>query len=532
MGFGINGLIKWFSGSDESVTPVNPNTMLGLSGVWYAMNKISGMVGQMPLECKRKIDGGGAEDATDHAAWNLLRWEPNPFQTADVFKEVIHGHAIGWGNGRAAIIRRGARPVELLPLMPDRTRTYLIAGEKYHVTMPDMTNDRLALYGGDFEAAASANPQTTIVLSDSDVIHIQGFGYDGIEGKSFAGVARESLSMGLNAQRLATKQSEKGFTGRLMLQAPPGSFRDEKQASEFLTSFRKHHNEDGELVGLLREGVTANVLTMSNHDAQFVEQQKFNRTDIMLWFGLESMPGEDTRSSYASLEQKLLAELQSCLNRWLIKWEMQCRAKLLTVAEKKRDSHYFKFNRQTLIMTDTQTTITSLSQAIMNKIISPNEARAKLDMNPYNGGDNYSNPMIDPTITDPTTGKSELPDRSGDTSNDNDEDEAAATQAPQPASASARAQLQHMVGVECNRIRDRGLRAKNWCEWVDAFYGRWQERLEATAGAEDCDVAAYCSSHRTALIAAADHKPEEFVLAVTALVDHWRQHGVEELVKL
>ena len=53
MSFGINGLLKWFNGSDDGVTPVNPNSMLSLSGVWYAMTKISGIVGQMPLEVKR-----------------------------------------------------------------------------------------------------------------------------------------------------------------------------------------------------------------------------------------------------------------------------------------------------------------------------------------------------------------------------------------------------------------------------------------------------------------------------------------------
>lgn len=518
MGFGLNGLIKWFNGTDDGVTPVNPHTMLGLAGVWYAMSKISGMVGQMPLEIRRKIDGGGSEDGIGHPVWNLLRWQPNDYQTADVWKETIQGHAIGWGNGRAVVIRQAGRPTELLPLMPDRTKTYMVGGEKYHVTNPNMDHDRIAAYAGDFEAAMTANPETTVVIHDRDVLHIQGFGYDGIEGKSFASVARESISMGLNGQRLATKQSEKGFTGRLMLQAPPGSFRDEKQAAEFLTTFRKHHNEDGELVGLLREGVTANVLTMSNHDAQFVEQQKFNRTDIMLWFGLESMPGDESRSSYSSLEQKQLSELQSCLNRWLVKWEMQCRAKLLTDREKMADQYYFKFNRGTLIMTDMKTTVDTLAQGIVHKIINPNEARAKLDMNPYSGGDVYSNPNITTDQVDP----------SGDNSNDNDADE---REAPNAAPA-AQAQLQHMVGVECNRIEQRGLRAKNFVDWVDGFYARWQERLESTAGAEDCDVAGYCKRHKDALLAAADKQPAEFVEAVKALVTSWRADGVKELSSL
>jgi HK97 family phage portal protein len=397
--------------------------------------------------------------------------------------------------------------------MPDRTKTYMVGGEKYHVTNPNMDHDRIAAYAGDFEAAMTANPETTVVIHDRDVLHIQGFGYDGIEGKSFASVARESISMGLNGQRLATKQSEKGFTGRLMLQAPPGSFRDEKQAAEFLTTFRKHHNEDGELVGLLREGVTANVLTMSNHDAQFVEQQKFNRTDIMLWFGLESMPGDESRSSYSSLEQKQLSELQSCLNRWLVKWEMQCRAKLLTDREKMADQYYFKFNRGTLIMTDMKTTVDTLAQGIVHKIINPNEARAKLDMNPYSGGDVYSNPNITTDEVDPA----------GDGTTE--------TETPTAAPA-AQAQLQHMVGVECNRIEQRGLRAKNFVDWVDGFYARWQERLESTAGAEDCDVAGYCKRHKDALLAAADKQPAEFVEAVKALVTSWRADGVKELSSL
>ena len=197
---------------------------------------------------------------------------------------------------------------------------------------------------------------------------------------------------------------------------------------------------------------------------------------------------------------------------------MQCRAKLLTDREKMSDQFYFKFNRGTLIMTDMKTTVDTLAQGIVHKIINPNEARAKLDMNPYDGGDSYSNPNI---TTDPI-------DPSGDTSGDNDADEA---EAPNQAAA-AQAQLQHMVGVECNRIQQRGLRAKNFVEWVDGFYARWQERLESTAGAEDCDVAAYCERHKNALLSAADKQPAEFVQAVKQLLESWRSGGVAELMQL
>jgi hypothetical protein len=89
-----------------------------------------------------------------------------------------------------------------------------------------------------------------------------------------------------------------------------------------------------------------------------------------------------------------------------------------------------------------------------------------------------------------------------------------------------------MVGVECNRIEQRGLRAKNFVEWVDGFYTRWQERLESTAGAEDCDAAGYCQRHKEALLAAADKQPAEFVAAVQSLLAAWRADGVKELTSL
>ena len=134
-------------------------------------------------------------------------------------------------------------------------------------------------------------------------------------------------------------------------------------------------------------------------------------------------------------------------------------------------------------------------------------------MNPYSGGDVYSNPNITTDEVDPAG------DGTGETEEPN-------------AAPAAQAQLQHMVGVECNRIEQRGLRAKNFVDWVDGFYARGQERLESTAGAEDCDVAGYCKRHKDALLAAADKQPAEFVEAVKALVAGWRADGVKELSSL
>ena len=333
-------------GNDKGSVPVNNNSMLSSSAIWYAITTIAGDVAKMPLEPRKELAGGkGSNVDKTHPAWRLLRDEPNRFQTADVFKEQIQGHALSWGNGRAAIIRNRSKVSELIPLMPDRTTTCMVMGEKYHVTCP-LEDDPLR-FAQLMEEIVEGHqiPKDCIVLSDAEVLHIMGFGHNGFVGLNIADVARDSFGTELGAQRYQKRGIDKGFAGRLMLEAPPGQLRDGDEAKKLLDAIRQKHenSKDGEAIGLLREGVTAKVLQMSNVDMQFIESRKFSRQDVMLWFGLQHIPGDDSSVSYNSLEQKLLAHRASALDKWLTRWEMQCDAKLRTRAEKAAGVVYFNF---------------------------------------------------------------------------------------------------------------------------------------------------------------------------------------------
>jgi HK97 family phage portal protein len=101
---------------------VNQESMLSSAAVWYAVNTIAGDVGKMPLE-PRRYTGEINQVDTNSTAYRLLRDEPNDYQTADVFKEQLQWHALGWGNGRAFIERdEQGRAVSLLhnrtPMIP------------------------------------------------------------------------------------------------------------------------------------------------------------------------------------------------------------------------------------------------------------------------------------------------------------------------------------------------------------------------------------------------------------------------------
>ena len=151
-----------------------------------------------------------------------------------------------------------------------------------------------------------------------------------------------------------------------------------------------------EKVGLLRNGVKANVLQMSNRDAQFVDQMIFQRQEAALWLMLESILGDDTSQSYNTEEQKSLAYLKHCLANWLTRWEQECEYKLLSPREFESDEYYMKFNTGALLRTDSQTTASIGSTYIASRVYNPNEWREKLDENPYEGGDDYENPNVTP----------------------------------------------------------------------------------------------------------------------------------------
>jgi HK97 family phage portal protein len=449
-------LLDWLNGTREDGTTskaITANEIISTAPAWYAVNKICGHVGQLPLGVYRRVNNG-RDMVRNHIGSQLMRVRPNRIQQPIVFKGLIQTHALLWGNGRAYIHRDPmGQPIELIPLMPDRTDTFLWKGNKYHITQP-YDHDRIRL----FENLTSEN---TVVMDDADVLHIPGLGFDGIKGKSLMTVAKESFSIGIGADQRAARQMRKGFNGQVMLQDNNGRLRNIKDAEEFLDHFRKQHNSDKQAqdVGLLLEGMTASVLSMSNKDAEFLQTRQNQREEAALWFGIESILG-DNSTSYNSLEQKNLAYLSGCLATWLTKWEQECNAKLLTDAERVDEEYYFKFNTGALLRTDFATTVTTLGNGIAMRIFSPNEAREKLDMNTYEGGDAFENPAITPGATGATQ----------DNLNTN-----------------ATARLEHMLGIEQKRVQgfiDSGKSIEQIAKWYDGWKDKLGDVIENELGGD------------------------------------------------
>jgi len=448
----VSGLIKALGGTDDTNTKrVGLHGALTLPPVWYALTKVCGDFGKLPLDIKKKV-GKGAENDEQHYGYRLLRERPNKLQSPSVFKEQVLGHAIMFGNGRAAIVRKGSDVTELIPMMPDRSHTIVANGEKYHATYP-MKQSNVEMFS-DWET----HKDGYIWMHDDDVLHIPGFSFNGIEGIGLLDIAQGTFGIGIGSHSHLKTQLKKGFAGKLFFKVPVGQLRDEAKAKEFLKQINEQEGglENAGKAGMLREGIDITSVGQSNTEAQLMELAKFTRQDIGLLFGIDAMPGDGETSSYNSEEQENL-RYQANADRWYVKWEEQCDMKLRTKKQVVSRSHYYKVNRAAMYRTDLATTTTSLGTLITHKVMNPNEARAKLDMNPYEGGDAFENPAITPG---PSGAKPE-PEKDPATDGGQTQNRLAID-----------ATIRNMIQVEATRIKNMAGKP-DFLAKAEKFYNEW-----------------------------------------------------------
>lgn len=479
---------------------VTPQNALSYPPIWYAVNKICGHVGQLPLSLHRRLERG-AEVARQHPAHRLLHDRPNSWQTPMVFKELLQCHALLWGNGYAWIRRVGGRPVELVPLYPGRTAPELVKGVKQYVHLTENGDDYIAQWKKPTEG-------NLIVFGDDEVLHLPGLGFNGYAGLSLWKVASDSWRIGLASDERIKNGFENGFKAAMLLEAPPEAFRKDEEARAFIKDFNEYHSgsENADKAGLLTRGIKANVTQMNSQEAEMVDHRRYQRQDVALWFLLEQILGDDSSVSYNSLEQKNLAYLQNCLMRWLVKWEEECNSKLLASSS---TLYYFKFNAAAILRADYKTTVESLGMAIAHRIINPNEAREKLDLNPYDGGDEFENPAISPGS----------PGSSNDQPDNNQDD------TPQQKVIMAR--LEHLTGVEMDHVR-RCCDKDNFVSAVDDMYQKWTRTMCRAVEQFDGDVSIaeqLCNDHKEAILACADiaTDKEQLKQAVEDEFDRWNE---------
>lgn len=431
----------------DSGIPITWKNTLGISAAWYCVNVISNDIAQLPIELLYTKDGVTEPDLR-HPAGKIIRQPLRGPVNSFHFRKTLQSHALVRGNGRAYIVRSGRRePDELIILPADRTVTVSVYAsdtsrhEKLHVVFPEHSGE-------------------PIPLPDADVLHIFGISDDGMNGLSPLDILRNNFGLSLSSEKTANKFFKNNAVPGLVLEAPPGVFRKEEEAQEFLRRWNEYHSgvDNAGRAGLLREGIKTHALTMPFKDVQMIENREFQVREIMRVFGVPMIPGVSDSQSYNSLEQLNRAYLLHCLGPWERIWETECGNKLLTESEKRAETYRFAFDNWELVKPDANQRAEMLGKLVQAMIITPNEAREWEGLPPMEGGDELMNPATTPGKPPSEGGGSEATEPETDEQSTLNRRQMVANR------------LKPLVNAEIRLATKMASERKNFVSWVEYYY--------------------------------------------------------------
>lgn len=473
---------------------VSPDSAMKLGAVFGCVGLISSLVGSLPLILYRKTEAGteneGRERAITHPVYNLLRRQPNAWQTASEWLTMGVQYLLTRGNfyNRIAFDARGAVQA-LIPLHPDRMR----------VTQDEDTGRRGYVY-------RPLRGQQRTYTQDEIAHTTSHFSLDnGVTGCSVIEFSRESIGTAQQQEAHAGKFWAGGgeLTGVLTV---PGSI-NEQTDKAMQASWKESRRSSS--IAILQGGTTFTPMSVKGRDAQYLESRSFSVTDICRFFNVSPywLGVEGQWATGTGIEQLMIQLVRVTLMPWLISLEQSSHRDVID-----DESLFAEFLIENLLRADSETRYQNYALGIMNGFMAENEARIRENLNPK------------PGLWDPR--RSANQDRGGDPQGarppgrperrpeppDDDDDE--------PESTEARAnRIVHEAAVRLVRKETAAIRKwaprlaadpDGWTKWVAEFYERYAGDLQATLAMSPRMAKEYCDGHSHFLLTTGVKVAEEW----------------------
>ena len=406
----------------------NAKTDVLSEATYFACMKVlSEALGKLPLKVYQYNDKNGVEVAREHELYHVLHNRPNPYMTASNFWSTVEFNRNHYGNAYVWIQGAG-RDIKLW-ILPSTDVEVWYDDAKILADVPDVYYKYSA--GG-----------KQYVFGSEEILHFKTSNtLDGLVGVSVQKQLKSTIGGAVKSQKMLNKMYESGFTAKAVLQYT-GSLNDEN-ALTFTKNIENYakgglSSKGVENIIPIPLGSTLTPLNVKLADNQFIDVRQYTSLQIASAFGIKPYQiGDYTKSSYASAEAQQLSFYVDTLLYILKQYEEEITYKLLSRDD--MESGYFaKFNVSVILRADLATQITTLSTAVNSFLMTPNEARAKLDLGNVDGGDKllgngasipveftgsqYTSITEEKPEEDPNDDPDDTPDDdSGDTPDDNDE---------------------------------------------------------------------------------------------------------------
>jgi HK97 family phage portal protein len=356
--------------STSSGVSVNSDTAMRLITFHNCVRLRAATLSRLPCHIMEK-SGKEKNKAEDFYLYDKLLNQPNSWMSAPEFWGMAEAHVSTRGNFIAYKAQLPGRPIrELIPIRP---------GALESITQNDD-------YSLDY-AVRMKKTGEVVHLNGSQVFHLRGMTMDGITGMNPVEYAREAIGKGLASEKHLGKWFSKGLHPSAVIRHPLAlNAQAYANAKANLKEKYQGLGQDYEFM-FLDEAMEIEFPTIKLVDAQFLEQMKLTEAQIC---GLCRVPlmlvaAGDKAATFASSEQFMLFYMMLSIDA--PNYESAIRRDLFTEDEKKK--YFAKFEMRGLLRGAFKDQMDGMQTAINAEIMNPNEARDVLDMNPYDGGDEY-----------------------------------------------------------------------------------------------------------------------------------------------
>lgn len=345
---------------------VSVKTAIEVATVFACMRVIGEGIAQVPLKLMQEsVDGRTRLPAKQHALYEILNSRPNAWQTSFEYREMLAMHTVLGGNAFSFVNRSNrAGVMELIPFEPGCVT----------VTRADDWTLSYEVRGQDGK---------TMAFPAKAIWHLRGPSWNSWMGLEAVQLAREAigLSMAIEEQQARMQKNGVQVSGTYSVE---GTLKDDQYKA--LRNWIDENYAGPEKAGrpmVLDHGAKWLNTSMTGVDAQTLETRRYQVEEICRFFRVNPIMvgAESKNTTYASAEQMFLAHVVHTLSPWYMRLEQSIDANLLTAADREAGL-YACFVDEGLLrgsMVDKQA---ALIGYVNGGLMTQNEGRAKLDMNP------------------------------------------------------------------------------------------------------------------------------------------------------
>lgn len=365
-------------GIDPDDVNVRGKNALKIAVVYACVRILSEAVAKLPLKVHQE-DENGIQKTAKHPLFQLLKLRPNPYMSAFDFWKCIEAQNDLNGNAYASIdFDHRGRIIGLWPMDSSRVKVWV----DNDTQASGVVTNRTKLW---YEVNLGYEQRK---LMPHEILHFKGgVTLDGIVGLSPLDLLKATLENGASANKFVNNFYKQGLQVKGIVQYV-GDL-DEKAKTTFREKFESMSSglNNSHRIALLPVGYQFQPISLSMHDAQFLENNQLTIRQIAAAYGVKMHQLNDlTRATHSNVGEQQGEFYADTLQPKLTGYEQELTWKLL-LEDELNDGYYIRFNADAILRADLKTRYEAYRIGVQGGFLKPNEARAKEEMPPAEGGD-------------------------------------------------------------------------------------------------------------------------------------------------